>query len=241
MVTYGWLITRLKHHQLALTDLLSSKEFTQTRLTSPDLISLPSSSGGFFFVVVCQYLKSTPLIVWPHQTITLHFLNSDPMAPPPPDKPLCLLLRFWWNEVHQWSAKVSLLGSCTLTVQLGGTAEVSNPQQGPASIWPSAEVPPLRAYLYSDAPLSVSRGDAVKGGSRRHWALLSLMARLIINPLSNYEMVKTNETCAASFLMSRFPLLESLIASARVVFLEVHRDSRRVPARTVDTTLFSWR
>lgn len=50
------------------------------------------------------------------------------------------------------------------------------------------------------------------------------MARLIINPLSNYEMVKTNETCAASFLMSRFPYPESLIASARVVFLEAHGD-----------------
>lgn len=48
------------------------------------------------------------------------------------------------------------------------------------------------------------------------------MERLIINPLSNYEMVKTNETCAGGFLMSRFPLPESLIASARVVFLEAH-------------------
>lgn len=49
------------------------------------------------------------------------------------------------------------------------------------------------------------------------------MARLIINPLSNYEMVKTNETCAGSFLMSTFPLPESLILSARLVFLEAHR------------------
>lgn len=57
------------------------------------------------------------------------------------------------------------------------------------------------------------------------------MARLIINPLSNYEMVKTNETCAASFLMSRFPLPESLIASARVVFLEAHRDHETVPVQ----------
>lgn len=46
------------------------------------------------------------------------------------------------------------------------------------------------------------------------------MARLKINPSSNYEMVKTNETRVGSFLMSRFPLPEALIASARVVFLE---------------------
>lgn len=55
------------------------------------------------------------------------------------------------------------------------------------------------------------------------------MARLIINPLSNYEMVKTNETCAAGFLMSRFLLPESLIASARVVFLEAHGGHEAVP------------
>lgn len=54
------------------------------------------------------------------------------------------------------------------------------------------------------------------------------MERLIINPLSNYEMVKTNETCAAGFLMSRFPLPESLIASARVMFLEAHADHETV-------------
>lgn len=57
------------------------------------------------------------------------------------------------------------------------------------------------------------------------------MARLIINPLSNYEMVKINETCAGGFLMSRFPLPESLIASALVVFLEAHGDHENVPVQ----------
>lgn len=49
-------------------------------------------------------------------------------------------------------------------------------------------------------------GWRVGRGTGHDWAFPCLMARLIINPLSNYEMVKTNEISATRFLMSVLPI-----------------------------------
>lgn len=47
---------------------------------------------------------------------------------------------------------------------------------------------------------------AVGRGTGQDWALPCLMAWLIINPLPNYEMAKTNEISATRFLMSILPI-----------------------------------
>lgn len=55
------------------------------------------------------------------------------------------------------------------------------------------------------------------------------MARLIINPLSNYEMVKSNEISATRFLMSTLPIplilclfAPQMITSAYVMLLQAY-------------------
>lgn len=72
----------------------------------------------------------------------------------------------------------------------------------------------MRSHCHTVTPLAMSIkplwtgavGWRVGRGTGQDWALPCLMAWLIINPLPNYEMAKTNEISATRFLMSILPI-----------------------------------
>lgn len=77
-----------------------------------------------------------------------------------------------------------------------------------------AKVEEVRSHFHTVTPLPMSikpmwtgaGGLRVRRGMGQDWAFPCLMVWLIINPLSNYEMVKTNEISATRLLMSALPI-----------------------------------
>lgn len=73
------------------------------------------------------------------------------------------------------------------------------------------------SFSYTHTPMSIKpmRAGVVRwrlgNSTGQDWCL---MARLIINPLSNYEMVKSNEISATRFLMSVLPIPHTLCLRA---------------------------